>query len=104
MSLNIPFPADFESAVWLAIGITFARAFGKRFDRDIQASAWFKGLEAWQKWIAKRSLDFMHHWWMGALIMLYCPLPQAYWFGAGLFLDDLPDVPRRVRGIFKPQI
>jgi hypothetical protein len=99
--LAVPVPDTFEAAVWLGIGLLFARAFGKRLDQDIQASPWFKQLRPWEKWILKHSLDFLHHWWIGALIMLYIPIPIAYWFGAGIFLDDLPDIPKRVKGYFK---
>jgi len=28
--------------------------------------------------------------------MVYFPsVPEAYWFGYGLFIDDLPDIPKR---------
>jgi len=101
VTLPIPLPPDFEMVVWFGIGITFARAFGKKFDREVQQSPWFKELKGWQRWMVKRSLDFLHHWWVGALLILYAPYPQLAWAGAGIFVDDLPDLPRRVRGYFK---
>ena len=30
--------------------------------------------------------------------MCYFPnIPELYWFGAGLLIDDLPDIPRRAK-------
>jgi len=94
-------PVTFEQFVWLGIGLCFARGFGKRFDEDIKNSEWFKKLNGWKRWIVERLLDFTHHWWVGALLMLYSPYPQLYWFGVGIFLDDIPDIPRRLRKYFK---
>jgi hypothetical protein len=51
----------------------------------------------WQQWFVIRVLDVTHHWWMGALLMMYIVTPEIFWFGAGLFVDDLPDVPRRLK-------
>ncbi len=48
-----------------------------------------------------RTLDVAHHWWIGALIMVYIAVPELFWFGAGLFVDDLPDVPRRVKELLQ---
>jgi len=107
MSITVPIPATFEQAVWLAMGLTFGRAFGKKLDWDIVNSDWFKAQSAVTQNILSRVLDFTHHWWAGALLMLYAP-PQLwvftytmmYWFAGGLLLDDLPDVPSRLSKIF----
>jgi len=110
MNVILPIPVTFEQWVWLGIGLTFGRAFGKRVDQEIQATEWFKTLNPFYRWWVKRLLDFLHHWWMGTLIMLYWQGPltlptgevinfSAYWFGYGVFLDDLPDIPRRIRGL-----
>jgi len=100
MSIAIPVPPDFLSWVWFGIGINFGRAFGKRLDQEIQTTEWFKNKPKWLRWIIKRLLDFLHHWWLGALLMCYFPnVPELYWFGAGLLIDDLPDIPRRAKEI-----
>lgn len=111
---EIPTPDSFASWLWLTLGIAFGRAFGKQLDQEIQQTPWFKKLKPWEKWIVKRLLDFLHHWWIGALLMLYCADPievwlmpgtfinvlkELYWFGAGLLLDDMPDIPRRIEKI-----
>lgn len=101
LQLLLPLPDNFETIVWFGIGITFARAFGKRLDQDIQATQWFKDLKGWQKWLVKRLLDALHHWQIGALLILYAPVPQIVWLGAGILVDDIPDLPRRIRGYFK---
>ena len=52
-------------------------------------------------WTLPRLLDFAHHWGIGALLMIGFPDPNPlYWFGFSLFVDDLPDIPRRFRGYF----
>ena len=101
MIIELPIPATFLQWTWLGIGLTFGRAFGKQLDQNIQNSAWFKELEPWQQWFAKCLLDFLHHWYIGALIMLYVARVEFFWFGYGLLLDDLPDIPRRLRKLLK---
>jgi hypothetical protein len=99
MSITVPIPATFEQAVWLAMGLTFGRAFGKKLDWDIINSNWFKLQPMVIQNILSRALDCLHHWWIGALLMLYPPTSFSvilYWFGAGLLLDDLPDIPKRL--------
>ena len=46
MPLNIPWPDSLFEVTWALIGFTFARAFGKQLDQDIQNSQWFKSLRA----------------------------------------------------------
>jgi len=99
--IELPFPVSFVQIVWLGIGLTFGRAFGKQLDQNIQNSDWFKGLNlVWQN-LLKRALDFLHHWWIGALLMVYFGDVEAvFWFGYGLLLDDIPDVPARLKKYF----
>lgn len=102
MSITVPIPTTFEQTVWLAIGVMFGRAFCKKIDWDIQQSEWFKKQGLPTQNVISRVLDFSHHWWGGALLMLYAPPSWgiiAYWFGAGLLLDDLPDIPERINKI-----
>ncbi len=98
--MNLLFPNDLFSLTWFLIGFSFARGFGKRLDNDIQNSEWFKRRNPIMKGFLKRLLDSLHHYWAGLLLMLYAPGPEAYWFGLGLFIDDLPDIPRRYRILF----
>ena len=102
MSINVPIPVptNFLEWAWFGIGINFGRAFGKQFDQSVQRTDWFKRRQKWQQWIIKRLLDATHHWWIGALLMIYgVNIVEVVWFGAGLFVDDLPDVPRRAKEI-----
>jgi len=32
-------------------------------------------------------------------MMIYSNCPETYWFGAGILVDDLPDIPRRVKEV-----
>ncbi len=112
MSMSLPglvvemlIPSTFEGLVWWGMGGGLARAVGKQLDQDIQGGEWFTGLPVWAQSFVKRGLDFLHHWWVGALLMLYGSgwLPQypiqVYWIGAGVFVDDLPDLFKRVRAM-----
>jgi len=102
MSITIPVPTSFCDWVWFGIGFCFARGFGKRLDQEIQASRWFRRRGKLTRWILRRLLDFLHHWWIGALLMCYAPCSEVFWFGCGMFLDDLPDIPRRIKEYFVP--
>jgi len=106
MLIELPIPKNLLEWTWLAIGIVFGRAFGKQLDHEIQESDWFKGLPLFYQKILRFILDFLHHFWVGLLLMCYsqCFSPyqiEVYWFGYGLFLDDLPDVPARIRRFIK---
>lgn len=101
VSLTLPVPKDLFQGVWFGIGLTFGRCVGKGLDHTIQQSDWFKSLGVVGKWFVKFMLDFLHHWWIGALLMIYFPqYPEVYWFGMGLVVDDLPDIPNRIRHLF----
>lgn len=104
-TINVPVPPTLLAMCWFLIGINFGRSFGKQLDQDIQGSDWYKNLHPNARWILKRVLDFTHHWWIGLLLVVYSyritwswwilRAEEIYWFGWGLFVDDLPDVPRR---------
>jgi len=99
MTVNVPVPSNLLEVTWFLIGFTFARAF-KRFDYDLQESTWFKTRGGLTRWILRRLMDFFHHFWVGLLLMCYAWRPEVYWFGAGIFVDDLPDLPRRLKKLF----
>lgn len=102
VTLTLPAPQNFTESVWLGIGLTFGRCFGKDLDHNIQQSDWFKKQNKICQWTLKFLLDFLHHWWIGALMMIYFPqYPEVYWFGLGLMIDDAPDIPLRLKKIFK---
>lgn len=106
---DVPVPSTLEQVLWMGIGITVARAFGKRCDYEIQRTDWFKGVSRLQRWFLKAGLDALHHWWMGLLLVVYAdviagwvPIPQTimYWLGVGVFVDDMPDLPSRIKDYF----
>lgn len=98
-------PGTFPQLLWWAIGGSFARSFGKKLDYDIQRDPWFTELPPWQKGVVKRVLDFTHHWWVGGLLMEYgfftVDSSITYWIGAGVLVDDLPDLYKRVESMIK---
>lgn len=87
----------------------FGRSFGKELDHDIQGTQWYKNLPEEWRWIVKRLLDFLHHWWMGLFLVVYASQftllhlkeVEVTWFGWGLFADDIPDIPARLLEIWK---
>jgi len=114
MEVPVPVPATLLEILWLCLGITFGRAFGKKLDLEIQETDWFKEKGKLAQWLLRRLLDFTHHWEIGLLLMVYFGyadlggaipwggyIPELYWFGYGLVIDDLPDLPARLRKIFK---
>lgn len=100
-------PTTYTAIGWWALGGTFARSFGKNLDHNVQELKEFKNLHWALQWIIKFILNFTHHWWIGFIIMLmyvrdtvypWNGIPiEWYWFGAGILVDDLPDLYRRVK-------
>jgi hypothetical protein len=101
MEIPIPAPTTLIEITWFLIGITFARGFGKKFDLTIKATAWYKSLSPIPKWLIESLLNSTHHFWIGLLLMIYITRPEIYWLGAGIAVDDIPDIPRRFQGYFK---
>ena len=98
--LEIPIPITNLEIVALAMGITFGRNIGKKLDQGIKTSNWYTTQHPIIQWIAEKTLDCTHHWWIGSLIWLYAPQlsqittlnPQfILFFGVGLFIDDIRD-------------
>lgn len=98
----IPVPLNNFQILWLFIGMIFGRSFGKKLDYELQQTKWFKDRHPFWQGLFKRFLDFMHHWWIGAIIWLYSPMitrrflwssieMEIMWFGIGLFIDDIRD-------------
>lgn len=84
-----------------SIGLYLARAFGKQADQDIQKGGWFKKLSKTKQNLTRRLLDFLHHFYVGWIIMIVTtPENVLYWFGYGIFVDDIPDIPRRFQRYF----
>ena len=110
-ALNIPFPTELITVTWALIGFCLARAFGKKLDHTIKEQTWYTELDPLPKWFIGAILDFFHHFWIGLLIMIRIDPDQIvyifgepvsfYYFGWGIFIDDLPDIPERFKGYFK---
>ena len=101
MVIQIPAPETLLQITWTIMGFMFARAFGKQFDQTIQGTDWWATASEIEQFIMGGILNFFHHFWIGLLLMVYCSASQEfYWFGYGLFIDDLPDIPNRFRRYF----
>lgn len=98
--ITIPTPATLLAITWSIIGFMLARAF-KNIDHTIQETTGYKDLDPITQKFVAMLLDFLHHFWIGLLLMVYYPnTPEIYWFGYGLFIDDLPDLPARFKKYF----
>jgi len=117
MSFEIPsyLPAPLEltkTALFLFVFSGYVtRFFTKNLDQDIQESPWFLEQNKWTQLVVKKALDFFHHWPLGWALMLWAARVSAlipfftvndiYYVGLAIFLDDLPDVPRRYTEMLK---
>lgn len=100
--IEVPIPETLIQITWFLIGLLFARSFGKKLDNEIKKTEWYKGQATLPKWLIAHTLDFLHHFWMGLLLMVYfSEYPEIFWFGAGLLVDDIPDIPARYQNLFK---
>ncbi len=110
MSLELPVPSTLLQVTWLLVGFMFSRAFAKNLDHSVQDTAMFKAQGKFVQTLIKNLLNFLHHFWIGLLLIVYAAqiaLPLRFspdviaFFGLGLFLDDLPDIPQRFRKYFQ---
>lgn len=102
VQINVPFPSSLFQWTWFLIGFMLGRA-GAQTDHIVKQSQWFQGLSSTEQKIMEIVLNFLHHFWIGMLFMIYAIEPiktEMYWFGAGLFVDDIPDIPARFRKWF----
>ncbi len=108
--IELPIPSTLLQITWLLIGFTFARAFGKSIDQKVKASNFYSKQNWLVQWLVSGLLDWLHHFWVGLLLMSYSGQVAAvipvesdvlYFYGLGMFLDDLPDVPRRFQQYFR---
>ncbi len=109
MSLTLPVPGSLLQVTWLIIGFMFGRAFAKSLDQTVQATEAFKRQGKFVQTLIKNALNFLHHFWMGLLLIVYAAqiggqlrldADIVAFFGLGLFIDDLPDVPARFKKYF----
>ncbi len=109
MSLTLPVPNTLLQVTWLIIGFMFGRAFAKNLDQSVQATDAFKRQNKFTQTLIKNALNFLHHFWMGLLLIVYGVQLGSFlqldadvvaFFGLGLFLADLPDVPARFKKYF----
>jgi len=86
-------PTNLFELTWAIIGFLAARSFSKRLDEDIM-----KELETLKsghprlyrlRWLFERTLHFIHHYWIGLLMMTYSNRTNpAFWIGYGFFIED----------------
>jgi hypothetical protein len=100
IEIAVPIPQTAEEVLWLLIGLLFGRCFGKKLDKTLTYSEWFKNRHRFWQEVIYRVTDFLHHWWVGLLIGIYYQQISGFlglysiavkWFGWGLFLDDIRD-------------
>ena len=107
---TIPIPNGNRAILWFFLGMQFGHSFGSRLDQEVQAADSFRNLPGWLQGIIRRLLDFLHHWWIGAILWVYAVGIAAYlgfpwftteilFFGLGLMIDDIRDIDNLKRRI-----
>ena len=102
VQIDLPMPETLIQVTWFLIGFFAGRA-GASCDNDIKDTEWFKARGKFTQKVIGALLDFTHHFWIGLLLMNYALDPiktEMYWFGMGMFVDDMPDIPSRFRRWF----
>jgi len=103
VQIDLPLPQTLLEATYFLIGFMAGRA-GALCDHQIKESEWYKKQCPSSQSIISALLDFTHHFWIGLLLMVEVPQAvlngRVYWFGMGLFVDDMPDIPARFKKWF----
>jgi len=98
----LPVPTTLFEWTFTIIGWQLGDAFSKHdnigLDEALIAKTKIGKLKGFTKFLVKRLLHFIHHYWIGLLLMVFClpnnwPDPNwwqgaLYWFGYGLFIED----------------
>ena len=98
----LPVPKTLFEFTFAVIGWQLGNAFSKHdnigFDEALMAEGFWSKVGGFAKFLVKRTLHFLHHYWMGLLLMVFCvpvnwPNPlwwqgALYWLGYGLFIED----------------
>jgi hypothetical protein len=89
----LPIPTSLFEFTWALIGWLLADSFSKRLDEDIlnqidELKKTHPKIAAF-RWVIENILHFLHHTWIGLLLMLYLPrASELFWLGYGLFIQD----------------
>ena len=98
----LPVPKTLFEWTFAVIGWQLGNAFSKQdsvgLDEALMASTFFGKCKGFAKFLVKRLLHFLHHYWIGLLLMVFClpvnwPNPlwwqgALYWLGYGMFVED----------------
>jgi len=98
----LPVPKTLFDFTFAVIGWQLGNAFSKQdnigFDEVLEAETKLGKAKGILGFIGRRVLHFVHHYWIGLLLMVFClpvnwPDPNwwqgaLYWIGYGLFIED----------------
>ena len=91
---------DSYSLVLVVIGGSLARTFGCRTESGTDLDTALKSMMGFKNYFIDKTLDFIHHYWIGALIVYvtnpYGAVPGFIWYpndlicylALGMFLED----------------
>lgn len=89
---NLPVPTTLFELTFTIIGFLLGYAWSENLDESILDSDWFKKQHYAVQWFIKGILKFVHHFWIGMLLMIYFPRDsELFWIGLGLFIEDITD-------------
>lgn len=90
----LPVPQTLLEITWVLIGWQLGKSFGTiknnggggSVDNYIREHGKLKG---WSKMVVERILYFVHHYFIGLLLIVYdIGIPETKWLGLGLALED----------------
>lgn len=114
MSVAVPVPTTFDQIIFAAIGWQAGSTIGDKIDDAMKDTQSYKKLGGISKSIVDMLLAFIHHWMLGALIMIYVTrfgfpvwwvfqTSDIFWFGVGLFAQDAKDIPLKYTALLGKQ-
>lgn len=98
--ISMAIPTTVNTLYFWTLGVILSREIFKPLDYNLKETDAFKNLSRLEQEVYSRILDGIHHWWIGAFLMLYPPAQFTEvirWVGAGIFIADMPDFYNRIR-------
>lgn len=88
----LPVPQTLFELTWVLIGMQLGKSMGTINQSGMGVDEYITAhgkLRGWGKFVVDRVLHFVHHYWLGLLLIIYdLPLLELQWLGLGLFLED----------------
>ena len=101
MVIELPWPTTIFQAAWFFTGLMLSLTISKKLDFEIMKMPEVLNLRRPWQILLGAILNFLHWFIVGLMIMAYSPETTGrFWFGLGLTVADIPDIPPRFLKIF----